>query len=116
EVVVDVPPRTVAHDGPVYERPIQRPATQDALISNTSSSLPRPAVSDIADTILRLAASENLCHKGYITDQYDRYVRGNTVLAQPADAGMIRVADESTKGLAMASDCNARFATLDPYA
>ena len=27
ETVVDVPPRTVAHEGPVYERPVQRPDT-----------------------------------------------------------------------------------------
>jgi len=29
ETVVDVPPRTVAHEGPVYERPVQRPEYQD---------------------------------------------------------------------------------------
>ena len=29
--VVDVPPRTVAHDGPVYQRPIARPDSQDVL-------------------------------------------------------------------------------------
>ena len=31
EVVVDVPPRTVAHEGPVYERPFARPQWQDEL-------------------------------------------------------------------------------------
>jgi phosphoribosylformylglycinamidine synthase len=115
EVVVDVPPRTVAHDGPVYHRPIERPASQDALVADGSSRLPRPADDELSALILRLAASENLCHKGYITDQYDRYVRGNTVLAQPADSGMIRVDDSSLRGLAMASDCNAYYAALDPY-
>src|SRR4029077_6772537 len=35
ETVVDVPPRTVAHQGPVYERPVQRPDEQDALIADT---------------------------------------------------------------------------------
>lgn len=116
EIVVDVPPRTVAHDGPVYERPLSRPDIYDVVRADSSSRLPRPPVAELGETILRLAASENLCHKGYITDQYDRYVRGNTVLAQPADAGLIRVAEDSAKGLAMASDCNARFAALDPYA
>jgi len=115
EVVADVPPRTVAHDGPVYHRPIERPASQDALIADGTSRLPRPANDEIAALILRLAASENLCHKGYVTDQYDRYVRGNTVLAQPSDSGMIRVDDSSPRGLAMASDCNAYYAALDPY-
>jgi phosphoribosylformylglycinamidine synthase len=40
-------------------------------------------------TVLRLVASENLCDKSWITDQYDRYVRGDTVVAQPSDSGMI---------------------------
>ncbi len=115
EVVVDVPPRTVAHDGPVYRRPYRRPDSQDALQANTSANLARPATEELGGLILRLAASENLCAKGWITDQYDRYVRGNTVLAQPSDAGMVRVDDETSLGLAMASDCNARFAALDPY-
>ena len=43
----------------------------------------RPATS-CATTLLRLVASPNLCDKSWITDQYDRYVRGNTVLAQPS--------------------------------
>ncbi len=31
EQIVDVPPRSVAHDGPVYQRPYARPSWQDAL-------------------------------------------------------------------------------------
>jgi phosphoribosylformylglycinamidine synthase len=63
-----------------------------------------------------MVASPNLCDKSWITDQYDRYVRGNTVLAQPADSGMVRVDDETNLGVAVSTDCNGRFARLDPYA
>ena len=35
ETVVDVPPRTVAHAGPVYQRPLARPDSQDALNADT---------------------------------------------------------------------------------
>ena len=42
EVVVDVPPRTVAHDGPVYQRPFARPAWQDDLQADGAEKLPRP--------------------------------------------------------------------------
>ena len=66
--------------------------------------------------MLRLAGSPNLCDKSWITDQYDRYVRGNTVLAQPSDSGMVRVDEETGLGVALATDCNGRFAALDPYA
>ncbi len=41
---------------------------------------------------------------------------GNTVLAQPEDAGMIRVDEETGLGVALATDGNGRFAKLDPYA
>ena len=51
-----------------------------------------------------------------MTDQYDRYVRGNSVLAQPEDAGMLRIDEQTGLGVALATDCNGRFAYLDPYA
>ncbi|WP_277498771.1 MULTISPECIES: phosphoribosylformylglycinamidine synthase subunit PurL [unclassified Nocardioides] len=115
--VVDVPPRSVAHDGPTYERPFARPEWQDGLQADAAEALERPAGGDaLRETLLRLVASPNLCDKSWITDQYDRYVRGNTVLAQPADSGMVRVDEESNLGVAVATDCNGRFAKLDPYA
>ncbi|HET6154405.1 MAG TPA: phosphoribosylformylglycinamidine synthase subunit PurL [Marmoricola sp.] len=117
ETVVDVPPRSVAHDGPTYNRPFARPSWQDALQADTAEALPRPTSGDeLRDTVLRLLASPNLCDKSWITDQYDRYVQGNTVLAQPSDSGMIRIDDETNLGVAVSTDCNGRFAKLDPYA
>jgi phosphoribosylformylglycinamidine synthase II len=115
--VVDVPPRSVAHDGPTYERPYARPDSQDDLQADGAETLPRPTGGDeLRATLLRLAASPNLCDKSWITDQYDRYVRGNTVLAQPSDGGMIRVDEETGLGVALSTDCNGRFTRLDPYA
>ncbi|WP_432477700.1 phosphoribosylformylglycinamidine synthase subunit PurL [Nocardioides sp. GXQ0305] len=117
ERVVDVPPRSVAHDGPTYHRPFERPESQDALQADWAEDLPRPDDgAGLRETLLRLAASPNLCDKSWITDQYDRYVRGNTVLAQPSDAGMVRVDEETGLGVAVSTDCNGRFALLDPYA
>jgi phosphoribosylformylglycinamidine synthase subunit PurL len=115
QTVVDVPPRTVAHDGPVYDRPIARPdARCDALNAHASDTLSRPKTErELLDTIVTMAASPNLCSREWVTDQYDRYVRGNTVSAQPADSGMIRI---GTRGIAIATDCNARYCALDPYA
>ncbi len=115
ETVVDVPPRTVAHDGPVYHRPVERPASQDALVAGSTADLARPqTAAELRQLILTMIASPNLCSRGWVTDQYDRYVRGNTVLAQPADAGIVRVSDDSPLGVAMATDCNSRFTALDP--
>ena len=117
EQVVDVPPRSVAHDGPTYHRPFARPDSQDTLQADMAEKLPRPASgAELRETLLRLAASPNLCDKSWITDQYDRYVQGNTVLAQPSDSGMVRVDDETNLGVAVSTDCNGRFTRLDPYA
>jgi phosphoribosylformylglycinamidine synthase II len=117
ENIVDVPPRTLAHEGPVYERPFERPADQDALNENAGDDLPRPGTGDeLRATLLQMIGSPNLADKSWVTDQYDRYVQGNTVLAQPDDAGMIRLHETSERGIALSTDGNGRFAALDPYA
>jgi phosphoribosylformylglycinamidine synthase len=116
ETVVDVPPRTVAHEGPVYERPIARPDSQDGLIADTTERLDRPKTErELLDTIVTMAASPNLCSREWVTDQYDRYVRGNTFSAQPSDSGVVRISEDTGRGIAVATDCNARFCALDPY-
>jgi phosphoribosylformylglycinamidine synthase len=119
EQIVDVPPRTVAHEGPVYDRPMARPAWLTARQDDapTPERLPRPAsAAELRDTVLALVASPNLAAKDWVTEQYDRYVQGNTVLAMPEDAGVVRVDEASGRGVALSTDCNGRFAALDPYA
>ncbi len=116
ETIVDVPPRSVAHDGPVYERPIARPDWLDAVRADGSARLPRPADDELGQVLLDLLASPNLCDKSWVTDQFDRYVLGNTRSAMPHDAGVVRVDEESGLGVAVSTDCNGRFGTLDPYA
>ena len=116
EQIVNVPPRSVAHDGPVYNRPYARPDWLDARQANTPDGLARPATAEaVRDTLLTMVATPNLAAKTWVTSQYDRYVMGNTVLAQPEDSGMIRVDEETGLGVAVSTDCNARFAALDPY-
>jgi phosphoribosylformylglycinamidine synthase II len=113
ETVVDVPPASLADEGPVYERPLVRPADLDALNADDPLALPRPT--DLRAEILKLIASPDLCSRGWVTDQYDRYVMGHTVLAQPEDAGVIRLRDGHPLGIALATDGNGRFCRLDPY-
>ncbi|MGV0992371.1 MAG: phosphoribosylformylglycinamidine synthase subunit PurL [Mycobacterium sp.] len=116
ETVVDVPPRTVAHEGPIYQRPMERPHTQDALNADTSATLPRPVTGDeLRSTLLALLGSPHLCSRAFITEQYDRYVRGNTVLAEHADGGVLRIDEETGRGVAVSTDASGRYTQLDPY-
>ncbi|WP_445337926.1 phosphoribosylformylglycinamidine synthase subunit PurL [Clavibacter sp. CFBP 8614] len=116
ERIVDVEPRTVAVDGPVYDRPVSYPTWIDALQADSASRLARPtAPDDIRDQFLQLLGSPNLADASWITDQYDRYVMGNTALSFPDDAGMVRVDEQSGLGFSVATDANGRFCQLDPY-
>ena len=115
ETVVEVPPRSVAHEGPVYHRPLARPDRLDERRADTPDRLPRPRTSqDLRALLLRMVGSPGLCSRSWVTAQYDRYVRGNTALAQPDDAGMIRIEESSGLGVALSTDGNGRFGALDP--
>ena len=115
ERIVDVDPRTVAHEGPTYERPYARPAWQDDLNDDASARLERPAtVADLAEQVLAVVADPNQASAAWVTDQYDRFVRGGTALAQPDDAGVVRVDEATGRGVAVSTDANGRFTKLDP--
>jgi phosphoribosylformylglycinamidine synthase len=115
ELIVDVPPRTVAHDGPVYNRPLAKPAYIDQAAKEVIN-LPIPSNADeIKSTILKLAATPNLADKSWVTDQYDRYVQGNSIQAQPDDSGMVRIDEKTHLGVAIATDANANWSYLNPY-
>jgi phosphoribosylformylglycinamidine synthase II len=117
ELIIDVPPRSVAHDGPTYNRPMRRPAYLDALQASVPDDLARPADgAGLKAALLALMASPNLCDKSWITDQYDHYVMGNTALAMPDDSGVVRVDEQTGRGVAISTDCNSRYAKLDPFA
>lgn len=115
EVIVDVPPRTVAHEGPVYNRPLAQPDYIN-IVNAQVIDVPLPKTADeIKAAMLTIASTPNLADKSWVTSQYDKYVQGNTILAQPEDAGMVRV-DESTQlGVAISTDANANWSYLNPY-
>jgi len=115
QLIVDVPPRTVAHDGPVYNRPFIQPAYID-ITNSQKISVPIPqSDSEIKAAILKLVASPNLCDKSWITSQYDKYVQGNTIQSQPDDSGMVRIDEETHLGVAISTDANANWSYLNPY-
>ncbi len=87
EEIVNVDPRTVAVDGPVYDRPVAYPTWIDALQADTASALPRPTDRDeLRDAVPRAARQPQPRRQAWITNQYDRYVLGNTALSSPTTA------------------------------
>ena len=115
DLIVDVPPRTVAHDGPVYNRPLAKPEYVDR-VNAQIITVPRPSTPDeIKSTVLKLAATPNLADKSWVTSQYDRYVQGNTIQSQPDDSGMVRIDEKTHLGVAIATDANANWSYLNPY-
>ncbi|WP_067782093.1 phosphoribosylformylglycinamidine synthase subunit PurL [Actinomyces vulturis] len=113
--IVDVDPKTVAHEGPTYHRPYARPAWQDELNADTSDRLEHPATGkELAEQVRTVLTCPNQAAKTWVTNQYDRYVRGGTALCQPDDAGVVRVDEETHRGVAISTDANGWFTKLDP--
>jgi phosphoribosylformylglycinamidine synthase len=117
ELVVDIPPASAADQAPVCLRPSARPPGQTALQADEPARLGRPETGpQLRAALLSLLAAPDAADKSWVTEQYDRYVRGDTVLAMPQDAGLIRVDEQTSLGVALAVDGNGRYCLLDPYA
>ena len=115
ELIVDVPPRTVAHEGPVYQRPFAEPA-YISQVNSEKVNVPLPTnAAEIKAAVLKLAGTPNLADKSWVTAQYDKYVQGNTIQAQPDDSGMVRVDESTHLGVAVSTDANANWSYLNPY-
>ncbi|WML50848.1 phosphoribosylformylglycinamidine synthase subunit PurL [Neobacillus sp. PS3-12] len=110
ELVADVPVDALVADAPVYQMPSQEPAYYQEFqaIENTV-----PQVDNNKETLLKLLSQPTIASKEWVYDQYDYMVRTNTVVAPGSDAAVLRIRG-TRKALAMTTDCNARYAYLDP--
>ena len=110
EVVLDAPSSTIADEAPVYERPFARPEWQDEVQGGGDVDKPE----QLREAWLKLVASPALCSRDWITEQYDRYVRGNTVQARHANSGVLRIDESTGRGVAISADASGRYTYLDP--
>jgi len=115
EILADVPCGSLG-DGPVYERPLARPADHDAL----QAADPAPALlgrfpdgSDLGDELLALLSTPTIADKSWVWHQYDHQLFLNTVVAPGADASVLRLKG-TRRALAVSTDGKARFCRLDP--
>jgi phosphoribosylformylglycinamidine synthase len=115
--LADVPCGSLG-DGPVYERPLARPADQDALQGADPGPvlLARfPAGADLAGELLALLATPTIADKSWVWRQYDHQLFCNTVAGPGGDATVLRLPG-TRRALAVATDGKARFCRLDPRA
>ena len=104
-------------DGPVYDRPVARPAGQDALVA--ADPLPVlserfPAGTDLGPELVGLLSQPNIGDSSWVWRQYDHQLFLNTVSGPGSDAAVLRLRDTQSKALALSTDGKARFCLLDP--
>jgi phosphoribosylformylglycinamidine synthase subunit PurL len=115
EALADVPVESLG-DGPLYDRPRERPAGQDAL--QAADPAPEmaarfPAGADLSGELLALLATPTVADKSWVWRQYDHQLFLNTVAGPGADAAVLRLKD-TDRALAVSTDGKGRFCRLDP--
>jgi phosphoribosylformylglycinamidine synthase II len=112
QVVVDIPGRPLVEECPVYTPE----AREDDAVVRRRSERPQPGSPQVPahEALLRLLDRPSLASKQWVFEQYDSTVQADTVLAPGGDAGVLRVRGTGW-GLAVTTDCNARYVSLRPY-
>ncbi len=111
-VVAEIPAKSLADDGPRYERPYSPPAYQDMLTNLNYDAI--PDVKDANAALLSLLESPTIASKRWVYEQYDHMVRTNTMVRPGSDAAVVRIKG-TNKAVAMTVDCNGRYCLLHPY-
>ncbi|MBA5867161.1 MAG: phosphoribosylformylglycinamidine synthase subunit PurL [Nitrospira sp. CR1.3] len=111
-IVAEIPAKSLADDGPRYERPYQPPAYQDMLTNLNYDAI--PDVKDANEALLSLLESPTIASKRWVYEQYDHMVRTNSIIRPGSDAAVVRIKG-TNKAVAMTVDCNGRYCLLHPY-
>ena len=113
--LADVPVGSLG-DGPVYDRPRARPDELDRLQAedpHLELEARFPSLTDGSAELLALLARPSVADKSWVWRQYDHQLFLNTVVGPGADAAVLRL--KGTEGaLAVTTDGNARFCSLEP--
>jgi phosphoribosylformylglycinamidine synthase len=99
-------------EAPEYTFTAPKPQWLTELQGRDVSKLPLPQTSP-AETLLKMLASPNIASKRPVYRQYDCHVQTNTVVEPGGDAAVLRLKGTS-RGIAVATDCNGRLCYLDP--
>ena len=89
EVMADLPIKELGDEAPEYERPFVDAA--EAAGASTPRRVTPPMA--IADALVKLIGSPDLCSKRWVWEQYDHIILGNTVQRPGGDAAVVRIED-----------------------
>jgi phosphoribosylformylglycinamidine synthase len=95
----------------VYVRETKKPGYLERCRKFNPKSLPVPK--DINECLFRLLERPSIASKRWVYEQYDSMVRTNSIQLSDGDAAVIHLKG-TRKGLAIKTDCNARFVYLNP--
>jgi phosphoribosylformylglycinamidine synthase len=113
EILAEVPAASLADDAPLYDRPRAEPTNRAARAANDPTAL-------AADVDVAAAVETLLLDPAPVYRQYDHQLFLNTVIGPGADAALLRLAGPglpiSNKGMALSTDSNPRWCSLDPRA
>ncbi len=110
EQVADLPIKELGDEAPEYDRPWTSPA-KPAPLSHEDV----PAPTSIADALLSLIGSPDLCSRRWVWEQYDHLIQSNTAQIPGGDAAVLRVDGAPHKGLAVCADVTPRYVEADPF-
>jgi phosphoribosylformylglycinamidine synthase len=111
ETVVDAPAEALAEEGPVYQRPIERPEWLDAVQSAAPGDA---APGDLRGAFVELLSSPGIASKRWVWEQYDHMIFLGTIHGPGSDASVIRLPDTDV-AVAITVDGPGRYCYLDPY-
>ena len=123
-LVADIPNTSLTDDAPLYHRPVGSWKAPVSLEPSKEILSQLAKDRDYKADLKKLLASENVCSKRWVYEQYDSMVQTNTVIGPGFEAGLMRIKGTAKPdaadgpigeiGLAMALDGNSRWAYLDP--
>ena len=109
--VADAPVTALAEEGPVYRRPLERPAWLEALQAAPTGD-GQPA--DLSAGFTKMLRSPTIASKRWVWEQYDHMIFLGTVVGPGGDAAVIRLPGRD-EAVALSVDGPGRYCHLDPY-
>ena len=113
-IVAEFPGIRLVTDCPMYE-PEARESDdiRRRRAENVQAIVERSEEADPLWTLVELLRSPTIASKRWVFQQYDHTVRTGTVVGPGGDAAVVRIRG-TDKAIALTTDCNGRYAYLDP--